>query len=110
MLPYAVCWVAGIASSALAFRRLLPWTMRYSAGNTIRVKSVDEIMPPMTTVASGRCTSEPAMLLSLTIVPAAVAMFITGDAARQSERDTGKDDFPASLEAQRHHQLESFRG
>ena len=32
---------------------------RQSAGKTIRVSSVDEMMPPITTVASGRCTSAP---------------------------------------------------
>ena len=30
---------------------------RYSAGSTSSVSSVDDTMPPMTTVASGRCTS-----------------------------------------------------
>ena len=29
-------------------------------GSTARPRSVDEMMPPMTTVASGRCTSAPA--------------------------------------------------
>ena len=31
----------------------------YNAGSTKRVNSVDEIIPPITTVASGRCTSAP---------------------------------------------------
>ena len=34
-------------------------TIPYNAGSTTSVRSVDEIIPPMTTVASGRCTSEP---------------------------------------------------
>ena len=37
---------------------------RYKAGSTNSVKIVDDIIPPMTTVASGRCTSEPIPVLS----------------------------------------------
>ena len=37
---------------------------RYKAGSTNRVNKVDEITPPMTTVASGRWTSEPMPVLS----------------------------------------------
>ncbi len=33
--------------------------MSYSVGRTTSVRSVDVTMPPMTTVASGRCTSAP---------------------------------------------------
>lgn len=36
------------------------WKIRYSAGNTNKVNTVDERIPPMTTVARGRCTSAPA--------------------------------------------------
>src|SRR3546814_2069936 len=32
---------------------------RYNAGSTSRVSSVEDTMPPITTVASGRCTSAP---------------------------------------------------
>jgi hypothetical protein len=32
---------------------------RYSAGRTSKLRSVAEMIPPMTTVASGRCTSAP---------------------------------------------------
>ena len=32
---------------------VLAWAIRYSAGNTSKVSSVDEKMPPITTVASG---------------------------------------------------------
>ena len=32
---------------------------RYRAGSTINVRIVDEMIPPITTVASGRCTSRP---------------------------------------------------
>jgi len=38
--------------------------MRYSAGSTTSVSSVDERIPPITTVASGRCTSAPTSVLS----------------------------------------------
>lgn len=36
----------------------------YNAGNTSNVKMVEEIIPPITTVASGLCTSEPAPILN----------------------------------------------
>src|SRR3546814_6587401 len=32
---------------------------RYNAGNTNRVSSVEDTMPPITNVASGRCTAAP---------------------------------------------------
>ncbi len=40
------------------------YTRRYSAGSTTSVSRVDEMMPPMTTVANGRCTSAPAPTLN----------------------------------------------
>ena len=41
-----------------------PWASRYSAGSTKSVSRVDETIPPITTVASGRCTSEPSPTFS----------------------------------------------
>ena len=37
---------------------------RYSTGSTSSVNNVDEIIPPVTTVASGRCTSAPVPTLN----------------------------------------------
>lgn len=39
--------------------------MLYRTDNTISVSKVDEIMPPMTTVASGFCTSAPIRVESI---------------------------------------------
>src|SRR3546814_19253097 len=41
-----------------------PCTHRYNAGNTRRVSKVEEMTPPITTVAKGRCTSPPAPTLN----------------------------------------------
>src|SRR3546814_11983 len=41
-----------------------PCTHRYNAGNTRRVSKVEEMTPPITTVAKGRCTSAPAPTLN----------------------------------------------
>ena len=49
--PASHCAPSGWLGAILA---ALKCASRYSAGSTISVKMVDEIMPPMTTVASGR--------------------------------------------------------
>src|SRR3546814_2755885 len=41
-----------------------PCTHRYNAGNTRRVSKVEELTPPITTVAKGRWTSAPAPTLN----------------------------------------------
>ena len=43
---------------------LLPKMILYKTGNTINVNKVDEIKPPITTVANGFCTSEPGDVLN----------------------------------------------
>ncbi|MNE11684.1 hypothetical protein D3C80_1044520 [compost metagenome] len=63
------CMVAGKSSKSntaatLPFIFFLCWNNRYNAGNTNRVRNVAVMSPPITTVASGRCTSAPAPLLS----------------------------------------------
>lgn len=52
-------------------------------GSTSKVKIVEEIMPPITTVASGRCTSEP--------VPVASAMGINPKEATSAVIKTGRN-------------------
>src|SRR6056300_943275 len=45
------------------FRKFFPGKNLYRAGKTNNVRMVEDIIPPMTTVASGLCTSEPAPTL-----------------------------------------------
>ena len=59
----------------------------YSAGSTTSVSNVDETMPPMTTVASGRCTSAPMpVLIAIGRKPrlATSAVMITGRSRRMA--------------------------
>ena len=44
----------------------LPCTNRYNNDNTSNVNKVDDKIPPMTTVANGRCTSAPVPVTSAT--------------------------------------------
>ena len=54
-----------VAGSAFAFPlRSRPWYSTYITGSTSKVSAVAVINPPITTVASGRCTSAPAPLLN----------------------------------------------
>lgn len=54
-----------------------------SAGSTSKVSMVDETMPPMTTVASGRCTSAPA--------PVATAIGTKSSEATSAVMSTGRN-------------------
>ena len=49
-----------IVATPPTFILLLLIKREYKTGNTINVRSVDEINPPITTVAKGFCTSLPA--------------------------------------------------
>ena len=58
------CWPAGTSLSSGRFTRgslraALECAKRYRTGRTSKVKAVEDRMPPITTVASGRCTSAP---------------------------------------------------
>ena len=61
ILIVSVCLWALICERLIFFRFVfLVSTHLYKIGNTIKVKSVDVNIPPITTVANGRCTSAPA--------------------------------------------------
>lgn len=57
------------------------WNIRYRTGRTSRVRMVDERIPPITTVAKGRCTSAP--------VPLAKAMGTNPKDATRAVINTG---------------------
>ena len=80
----------------------------YSTGSTSSVSSVDERMPPMTTVASGRCTSAPAPVASaIGTKPseATSAVISTGRRrARAPSRTASSTDRPSRAAADERHQ------
>ena len=67
-------FLSSLKTDAALWQRLDEWEselytrhavqVQDSAGNTSSVSSVEEIIPPMTTVASGRCTSAPMPVFS----------------------------------------------
>src|SRR5690606_17092254 len=53
-----------VASSTAWYFRSFRWNIEYKIGKTNNVRSVDEMIPPITTVASGLWTSAPVPVLS----------------------------------------------
>lgn len=64
-------------------------------GNKTKVNIVDEIMPPITTVAKGRCTSAP--------VPVAKAIGIKPSEATNAVINTGRSRSTAPSKLQHEH-------
>ena len=77
------------SSTCGACARWGPMSRRNMTGNTSSPRSVEETIPPITTVASGRCTSAPAWV--------EIAMGMNPKAATMAVVTTGLNTVPAAL-------------